>query len=109
MPVIFHILDALSRDQYMEVTRETEEEQEVEYSWDDNTDPDMAYGRTDHGKKQCLMTIHLFGMTADGISLRCDIDGVRPYLYVKVPPSLDIMQFKQQVGPLAPASMSAAA
>jgi DNA polymerase elongation subunit (family B) len=106
MPVIFHILDALSRDQYMEVTRETEEEQEVEYSWDDNTDPDMAYGRTDHGKKQCLMTIHLFGMTADGISLRCDIDGVRPYLYVKVPPSLDILQFKQQVGPLAPASMS---
>ena len=106
MPVIFHILDALSRDQYMEVTRETEEEQEVEYTWDDNTDPDIAYGRADHGKKQCLMTIHLFGMTADGISLRCDIDGFRPYMYVKVPPSLDILQFKQQVGGLAPASMS---
>ena len=98
MPVKFHILDALSRDQYMEVTRETEEEQEIEYTWDDNTDPDISYGRTDYsGKKQCLMTIHLFGMTADGVSLRCDVDGFRPYLYVKVPPSLDILQFKQQM------------
>lgn len=106
MPVIFHILDALSRDQYMEVTRETEYEQEVEYTWDDNTDPDISYGRSDFGKKQSQMTIHLFGMTADGISLRCDVDGFRPYFYVKVPPSIDILQFKQQVGPLAPASMS---
>jgi DNA polymerase elongation subunit (family B) len=52
------------------------------------------------------MVIHLFGMTADGVSLRCDIDGFRPYLYVKVPPSLDISQFRQQIGNVAPASMS---
>jgi len=65
MPVKFHILDALSRDQYMEVTRETEEEQEVEYTWDDNSDPDISYGRSDYGKNQCLKTIHLFGMTDD--------------------------------------------
>ena len=108
MTVQFHILDALSRDQYMEVTRETEEEQEVEYSWEDNSNPDISYGHASQGagNKQCCMVIHLFGMTADGISLRCDIDGFRPYLYVKVPPSLDISQFRQHLGELAPASMS---
>jgi len=103
MPVIFHILDALSRDQYIEVTRETEEEQEIEYSWDD---PDMSYGKSNGNKKQCMMTIHLFGMTADGTSLRCDVEGFRPYLYIKVPDSLDIMQFRQQVGEVAPPSLS---
>jgi len=108
MTVQFHILDALSRDQYMEVTRETEEEQEVEYSWEDNSNPDISYGHASQaaGNKQCCMVIHLFGMTADGVSLRCDIDGFRPYLYVKVPPSLDISQFRQHIGELAPASMS---
>ena len=108
MTVQFHILDALSRDQYMEVTRETEEEQEVEYSWEDNSNPDISYGHASQGagNKQCCMVIHLFGMTADGVSLRCDIDGFRPYLYVKVPPSLDISQFRQHLGELAPASMS---
>lgn len=104
MSVIFHILDALSRDQYMEVTRETEEEQEVEYTWD--SDPDISYGKTDTGKKQCAMVIHLFGMTADGESLRCDIEGFRPFLYVKVPPSLDINQFREQLGSSAPVSLS---
>jgi len=108
MTVQFHILDALSRDQYMVVTRETEEEQEVEYSWEDNSNPDISYGHAAHGagNKQCCMVIHLFGMTADGVSLRCDIDGFRPYLYIKVPPSLDISQFRQHIGELAPASMS---
>jgi len=106
MLVTFHILDALSRDQYLEVTRETENEQEVILSWDDDADPDVSYGRADTNKKQCMMTIHLFGMTADGESLRCDVEGFRPFLYVKVPPSLDIMQFRSQVGQEAPASMS---
>jgi len=108
MTVQFHILDALSRDQYMEVTRETEEEQEVEYSWEDNSNPDISYGHASQaaGNKQCCMVIHLFGMTADGVSLRCDIDGFRPYLYVKVPPSLDISQFRQHIGNVVPASMS---
>lgn len=108
MTVQFHILDALSRDQYMVVTRETEEEQEIEYSWEDSANPDISYGHAAQGvgNKQCCMVIHLFGMTADGVSLRCDIDGFRPYLYVKVPPSLDISQFRQHIGELAPASMS---
>jgi DNA polymerase delta subunit 1 len=106
MSVTFHILDALSRDQYSEVTRETEEEQEIQYSWDDTADPDISYGKADSSKRTCMMTIHLFGMTASGESLRCDVEGFRPFLYVKVPPSLDIMQFRSQLGQDAPASMS---
>ena len=106
MPVIFHILDALSRDQYTEVTRETEDEQEVLLTWDDDTDPDVSLGKPNTNKTQCMMTIHLFGMTADGESLRCDVEGFRPFLYVKVPPTLDINQFRELLGREAPASMS---
>jgi DNA polymerase elongation subunit (family B) len=104
MSVTFHILDALSRDQYIEVTRETEEEQEIEYTWD--SDPDISYGKNDGLRKQCSMIIHLFGMTAEGDSLRCDIEGFRPFLYVKVNPSLDINQFRDQLGSTAPSSLS---
>jgi len=106
MSVTFHILDALSRDQFSEVTRETADEQEIQYSWDDTADPDMSYGKADSSKRKCMMTIHLFGMTASGESLRCDVEGFRPFLYVKVPHSLDIMQFRSQLGQQAPASMS---
>jgi len=104
----FHILDALSRDQISTVTRETEDEQEVELTFEDGDDDDCKkrmYGRADQTiKQQRSLVIHLFGMTADGISLRCDVEGFRPYLYVKVPPSLQISQFHDQLR--GPASMS---
>jgi DNA polymerase elongation subunit (family B) len=104
MSVTFHILDALSRDQYTEVTRETEDEQEIEFTWD--SDPDISYGKSDGTKKHCSMIIHLFGMTSEGESLRCDIEGFRPFLYLKVNPSLDINQFRDQLGSNAPHSLS---
>ena len=105
--IIFHILDALSRDQISTVTRETEDEQEVELTFEDDDDDGKKkmYGRVDsNSKQQRSLVIHLFGMTADGLSLRCDIEGFRPYLYVKVPPSLQISQFHDQLR--GPASMS---
>jgi DNA polymerase elongation subunit (family B) len=103
MSETFHILDALSRDQYIEITRETEEEQEVTLSWED---PDVSYGTSESNKKKCSMVIHLFGMTADGESLRCDVEGFRPYLYVKGPGSIDAHQFKDRLGKDKPASLS---
>ena len=84
MSVTFHILDALSRDQSKTITRETEEELEIQYEYDEIDDNDTSYG-TNTSKKS--MIIHLFGMTAEGESLRCDVEGFRPYLYIKVPPS----------------------
>jgi DNA polymerase elongation subunit (family B) len=97
MPLVFHILDALSRDQITTITRETETEQEVELEFEDADSPDISYGRTPNGKQQRAMVVHLFGMTADGESLRCDVEGFRPYLYVKVPPSLNIQLFREQL------------
>ena len=103
MPVTFHILDALSRDQYMKVTRETEDEKEVELAWDSGETDDVRKAFGD--KVECQMVIHLFGMTADGESLRCDVEGFRPYLFVKVPPSLTVGQFQEQLRFMAPESM----
>ena len=99
MTVTFHILDALSRDQRKTITRETENEIEIEYEYGDIDDNQSVQS---HGKAQAATTanqmiIHLFGMTAEGESLRCDVEGFRPYLYVKVPESLSIDQFKDQL------------
>ena len=93
MPISFHILDALSRDQISTITRETEDEQEIELTFEDD---DSDY-KPDTSKQLRGMVIHLFGMTAEGESLRCDIEGFRPYMYIKVPPSLDILQFREQL------------
>ena len=97
MSTTFHILDALSRDQISTITRETDEEQEVEMSWQEDGERDKPYGQVNTSKQQRALVIHLFGMTAEGTSLRCDVEGFRPYLYVKVPPSLDLHQFRDQL------------
>ena len=94
MKATFHILDALSRDQINTVTREDENEQEVEVHYESDSGASCA----SRGKPQDrTMVIHLFGMTAEGESLRCDVTGFRPYLYAKVPPSITEEQFKQQL------------
>jgi len=94
MKTTFHILDALSRDQVNTVTREDENEQEVEVHYES----DSGASCVSRGKPQDrTMVIHLFGMTAEGESLRCDVIGFRPYLYAKVPPSITEEQFKQQL------------
>ena len=95
MVVTFHILDALSRDQTSTITRETEEEQEIEVGYE-SYDSDMKSSRKADNSER-IMVIHLFGMTADGVPLRCDVEGFRPYLYVKVPPSLNEVQFRDQL------------
>ena len=92
MSITFHILDAISRDQIDTVTRENDEEQEIERTFEEG---DISYGRPSGQKQQRSLIIHLFGMTADGESLRCDIEGFRPYLYVKVGPKDDVHQFRE--------------
>jgi DNA polymerase elongation subunit (family B) len=94
MPAIFHILDAISRDQITTITRETEEEQEVEVEFEEegrNYKPSASAS----GKKQTRgLVIHLFGMTAEGEPLRCDVEGFEPYLYLKVNPKTDPAHLK---------------
>ena len=65
-PVIFHILDALSRDQISTIKRETEDEQEIELEFEEDGG---SYGDSEthaNKKQQRSLVIHLFGMTAEG-------------------------------------------
>ena len=95
MPVTFHILDALSRDQIDTVTRETEDEEEIERTYEEENE--RGYNSKAAKQKRSLV-IHLFGMTATGETLRCDITSFRPYLYVKVDPKLDLLVFRDLLG-----------
>ena len=106
MPITFHILDALSRDQVDTVTRETEEEEEIERTYEE--DNEKGYRSKTSMTQRRSLVIHLFGMTAEGETLRCDVSGFRPYLYVKVDDRADELRFKDMMkstGKEVPASL----
>jgi DNA polymerase elongation subunit (family B) len=86
-----HIFDAVSRD--WRVSQTAENEMEVEYmtaedsdgsggGWKRRKKASSSTSRTD-----TEMVIHLFGMNAAGESVRVDVDGFRPFLYVALPNS----------------------
>ena len=83
MPTIFHILDAISRDQIATVAKETEDEQEVELTFEEEGERNFGKSK-DSRKHERSLVIHLFGMTAEGETLRCDVEGFRPFMYVKL-------------------------
>jgi len=93
MSVHFHILDALSRDQIKTITRETEEEQEFALEYEDEEECNDGYPQDAKNKQERSLVIHLLGMTKDGESIRCDVTGFMPYLYVKVPPKTSESNF----------------
>ena len=75
--VTFHILDVSSRD-------EKTDEEKVAYvegneSDDEYTGPKKVQTHWSVGQK---MVIHLFGKTADGIGVRCDVKGFKPFFYI---------------------------
>ena len=86
-----HIFDAVSRD--WRVSQTAENEMEVEYmtaedsdgsggGWKRRKKASSSTSRTD-----TEMVIHLFGMNAAGESVRVDVEGFRPFLYVALPNS----------------------
>jgi len=82
-----HIFDAISRDR--KVKKISEDEMEVEYmsayESDDSewkTSKKRSFGNQMEDRE---MVIHLFGMNADGESIRVDVGGFRPYFYVALP------------------------
>ena len=94
-PVTFHILDALSRDQIIVVKRETEDEQELEITFEEDSDKSVSsHSRNKPQPGDRSIVIHLFGMTAEGESVRCDVEGFRPYLYIKVGPTTNEFTLK---------------
>ena len=89
MKAVFHVLDAISRDQIQKITRETEDEQEVELDFEEEDQLSEGGAKPGDGNQSDRgLVIHLFGMTAEGEPLRCDVEGFRPYFYVKVPPTI---------------------
>jgi DNA polymerase elongation subunit (family B) len=93
MPISFHILDVAARDEKIVSANETE--QLVAYtSGGEDSDDEFkpvtkanAKGNTwkkvDHSNSAFI--IHLFGKTADGVSIRADVRGFKPFFYIRAP------------------------
>lgn len=95
MPISFHILDTHLRDEKVI----SQEEGRVQYSSDDDYSDDEIQAsrmvtkqtrRADHTGKQTI--IHLFGKTAAGMSVRCDVKGYRPFFFIRAPDGLSSVQ-----------------
>jgi DNA polymerase elongation subunit (family B) len=80
MALVFHCLDILTRDQI--ITREDGGEREVRLSeLDDEDTLPQKYS----SKEQYEYLIHIFGKTAGGKTVRVDVQGFRPYFYIRIP------------------------
>lgn len=89
MPISFHILDVSARDEKIVSANETE--QLVAYTSggedsDDEVKPAVKsnkWQKADNSNKAFI--IHLFGKTADGVSIRADVRGFKPFFYIRAP------------------------
>ena len=86
--LIFHLLDIQARD--MRVEAEDEESRQVTYeSQSDGDDEEFQYRRSkrkiQNTTHQREFVIHLFGATENGTSVRCDVTGFRPTIYLRLP------------------------
>jgi DNA polymerase elongation subunit (family B) len=85
-----HIFDAVSRD--WRVSQTSDNEMEVEYMTAEDSDGSGGGWKRRKKASSTLrvdteMVIHLFGMNAAGESVRVDVSGFRPFLYVALPNS----------------------
>jgi DNA polymerase elongation subunit (family B) len=84
-----HIFDAISRDR--KVSKVAEDAWEVEYmsAYESDDSSGWKKKKQSYGKQMedREMVIHLFGMNAEGESVRVDVSGFRPYFYVGLPNS----------------------
>jgi DNA polymerase elongation subunit (family B) len=85
--LIFHLLDIQARD--MRVESEDEETRQITYeSPSDGEDEFPEYRskkRVQSTAQHRELVIHLFGATEAGISVRCDVTGFRPTIYLRLP------------------------
>lgn len=89
MPTTFQILDAVAQD--LEIQVETDTTREVAYIGADSDD-DAEFQSRKRSKttipkttKRKRMVVHLFGTTADGKSVRANVEGFEPFFYVRLP------------------------
>ena len=95
-----HIFDAVAKDQH--VLRATEDEIEVEYVSESESDADSFYeGHSNKAKKKSSLenrelVIHLFGAMKDGQVVRVEVSGFQPFFYIGVPEE-DVKKWKAKV------------
>ena len=88
--VVFHILDAISQD--VELGEETETTCEIiPFSTGNLSDDEEVKPKKKKQEERPVdparlrMIIYLFGKMADGTSLRCSVEGFRPFFFVRLP------------------------
>lgn len=91
--MLFHIFDAIARDQIL--VRETEEEEEIEYDTGPSDDDDefQSRRRAKRGVKGAAgsqprrFVIHLFGTSTAGQTTCIEVRGFCPSFFVELPPT----------------------
>jgi DNA polymerase elongation subunit (family B) len=88
--IIFHLLDIQSQD--MRIETEQDDIREVTYESNDDASDDEYQNKrtkkiTTNNTNKRELVIHLFGATECGKSVRCDVTGFRPTLYLRLPES----------------------
>ena len=87
--VIFHLLDIQARD--MRIESEQEDVREISYESNSDSDDDEFKSRNKKKKtinnfsQQKEFVIHLFGADEFGKTIRCDVTGFRPTIYIRLP------------------------
>ena len=87
--LLFHLLDTQARD--IRIESESAETKNIVYEpIDSNSDSEDEDGRRKRrfkrfdASQQMELMIHMFGTTADGKSIRVDVEGYRPTLYLQL-------------------------
>ena len=86
MDTIFHILDCQIRDETVEA--EDAETREVSYEDIDEDDEEVVVLKKKSTSKlnpNARVVIHLFGSTATGQHVRCNVRGFEPFFYIRLP------------------------
>lgn len=90
--MLFHIFDAIARDQIL--VRETEEEEEIEYDTGPSDDDDEFQSRRRKrggakgaGPQPRRFVIHLFGTSTAGQTTCIEVRGFCPSFFVELPPT----------------------
>jgi DNA polymerase elongation subunit (family B) len=81
--VTFHILDVSARDE--KVVSENETEKLVQYAPGDDSDDEFKPTKKSQFNFMAgqRMVVHLFGKTAAGNTIRCDVKGFKPFFYIQ--------------------------
>ena len=87
--VVFHLLDIQARD--MRIESEQEDVREITYESNSDSDDEEFQNKrkkkkiTNNYNQQKEFVIHLFGADENGKTIRCDVTGFRPTLYLRLP------------------------